>query len=96
MEEHRNAIETGLTSESKKILNLGREWVCTLMPHCLSKVDRVGYGILNAVDLAGVSPRAPLSRRLMAVPFVGKDVPSASSEFAHVDVVSYCPGFCVL
>ena len=58
------------------------------MPHCLSKVDRVGYGILNAVDLAGVSPRAPLSRRLMAVPFVGKDVPSASSEFAHVDVVS--------
>jgi hypothetical protein len=87
IETHRPAVEAGLTAESKKLLNLARDWVCTLLPHCLSKVDRVSYGILNSVDLAGLSPRAPLSRRLMAVPFVGKDVPSASSEFAHVDVV---------
>lgn len=87
VEGQRAEIESGLNGESKKLLNLAREWVCTLMPHCLSKVDRVGYGILNATDLAGLGPRTPLSRRLMAVPFVGKDVPSASSEFAHVDVL---------
>ena len=29
----------------------------------------------------------PKSRRLLAVPFVGKDVPSQSSEFSHPDVV---------
>jgi hypothetical protein len=29
----------------------------------------------------------PKSRRLCAVPFVGKDVPSAASEFSHPDVV---------
>ena len=29
----------------------------------------------------------PKSRRLMAVPFVGKDVPSRASEFAHPDVI---------
>ena len=28
----------------------------------------------------------PRSRRYMAVPFVGKDTPTASSEFAHPDV----------
>jgi hypothetical protein len=87
VEGQRAEIESGLNAESKKLLNLARDWVCTLMPHCLSKVDRVGYGILNATDLAGLGPRTPLSRRLMAVPFVGKDVPSASSEFAHVDVL---------
>lgn len=87
VEGQRAEIEAGLNAESKKLLNLAREWACTLMPHCLSKVDRVSYGILNATDLAGLGPRTPLSRRLMAVPFVGKDVPSASSEFAHVDVL---------
>jgi len=87
IEANREAVETGLTAQSKKLLNLAREWVCTLQPHCLSKVDRVSYGILNPVDLAALNPRAPLSRRLMAVPFIGKDVPSTSSEFAHVDVV---------
>ena len=29
----------------------------------------------------------PYSRRVAAVPFVGKDVPSRSSEFAHPDVL---------
>ena len=28
----------------------------------------------------------PKTRRLLAVPFVGKDAPSPSSEFAHPDV----------
>ncbi|CAE7939338.1 unnamed protein product [Symbiodinium sp. KB8] len=29
----------------------------------------------------------PESRRLLAVPFIGKDVPSAASEFAHPEVL---------
>ncbi|CAJ1403476.1 unnamed protein product [Effrenium voratum] len=29
----------------------------------------------------------PLTRAKLAIPFVGKDVPSQSSEFAHPDVV---------
>ena len=29
----------------------------------------------------------PMSRQLLAVPFVGKDTPSIASEFAHPDVI---------
>ena len=37
----------------------------------------------------GAKPRAgmPQSRRLMAVPFMGKDVPTRASEFSHPDVL---------
>lgn len=83
VETYRERIEKGVSKESKKLLNLAGDWVRTLMPHCLSKIDRVSYGILNPEDLKMIDPRAPLSRKLMAVPFVGKDVPSRSSEFAH-------------
>ena len=34
-----------------------------------------------------LDPHMPKSRKLLAVPFVGKDVPSRSSEFSHPDVV---------
>ena len=34
-----------------------------------------------------VDPKSPPNRQLMAVPFVGKDVPSRASEFAHPDVL---------
>jgi hypothetical protein len=32
-------------------------------------------------------PHVPRSRLKLGVPFVGKDVPSKSSEFAHPDVI---------
>ena len=35
----------------------------------------------------------PTTRKLLAVPFLGKDVPSSASEFAHPDVVI---GFTIL
>lgn len=38
-------------------------------------------------DLAAAEPGTPKSRLLMAVPFIGKDVPSHSSEFAHPDAL---------
>lgn len=34
-----------------------------------------------------IDPRMPKSRKVTAVPFVGKDVPSQKSEFSHPDVV---------
>ncbi|CAD2213894.1 Protein of unknown function (DUF3645), putative [Angomonas deanei] len=71
-----------------KLLNLAHDWLHRLLPHVLSKIDRVGFGLLQAADLA--APQAehmPFSRKVMSVPFVAKDVPSRSSEFAHPDVV---------
>ena len=46
-------------------------------------------GVLLPRDLAaaGGAAAVPPSRRLLAVPFVGKDTPSRASEFSHPDVV---------
>ena len=87
IEINRSTIDTGLRGESIKLLNLASNWIRNLLPHVLSKIDRVSYGILNSADMVMVDPRAPQSRLLMSVPFVGKDVPSRSSEFAHPDVL---------
>lgn len=49
----------------------------------------VTFGILNKADyerVAKVDPNMPDTRRYLAIPFEGKDVPSKSSEFAHPDV----------
>ncbi|CAK9107070.1 Calmodulin [Durusdinium trenchii] len=76
------------SGDNMKILNLARDWIRILLPHVLAKIDRVSFGILSPIDLANIDQkRTPMSRKLMAVPFVGKDVPSRSSEFAHPDVV---------
>lgn len=59
------------------------------LPHILSKVDRVGFGLLNLEDAARLrAVEGPLSksRKLLAVPFVGKDVPSRQSEWSHPDI----------
>ena len=57
----------------------------------LSKIDRVKFGLLKPEDIERSNVRAghqiPKSRRLLAVPFVGKDVPSDASEFSHPDIV---------
>ena len=61
----------------------------SLLPFCLSKIDRVSFGLLTPSDLRRAlarDPRMPRSRRLLAVPFVGKDVPSAASEFESYTV----------
>ena len=56
----------------------------------MEKINRVGYGLMTDQELTEallVDPRMPKSRRLTAVPFVGKDVPSPKSEFSHPDVL---------
>ena len=45
------------------------------------------YSPLDLKRALEIDPNTPESRRLLAVPFVGKDVPSMASEFAHPDIV---------
>ncbi|CCD20481.1 hypothetical protein, conserved, partial [Trypanosoma vivax Y486] len=84
-------INQRLSSYGIQLLCLVHNWLHCLMPHVLSKIDRVSFGLLQPHELAILSPEAqklvPRSRQLMAIPFVAKDVPSLSSEFAHPDVV---------
>jgi hypothetical protein len=82
----KEVIERRFSPSEIEILNLARNWMTSILPHVLSKINRVGYGLLQAVDMAD-SDKMPLSRKLSAVPFIAKDVPSRSSEFAHPDVV---------
>jgi hypothetical protein len=67
-------------------LNLTHDWLASFLPHVLSKVDRVSFGLLHDVDARALGPQ-PTSRLLLAVPFVGKDVPSPAAEFAQPDVL---------
>ena len=83
-------VERTLTDRFVKMLNLSHAWLDQLLPHVLSKINRVNYGLLSAEQQA---PDMPSSRKLLAVPFLGKDVPSPASEFAHPDVVI---GFTIL
>ena len=72
-----------------KLLNLTADWLDALLPHALSRVDRVHYGLLQPAELARAyarNPTMPRNRALLAVPFAGKDVPTVASEYAHPDV----------
>ena len=82
-------VESAIPQPSHvQLLFLARAWVQTILPHVLSKINRVGFGLLQPGDASASQLQLmPLSRRLMAVPFVAKDVPSRSSEFAHPDVL---------
>jgi hypothetical protein len=86
-----------------QLLNLARDWIFTFLPHALSKVHRVSFGLLRDDDrqrwkqqiiaAAGGDTTAAddfyiaKSRWSLAVPFIGKDVPSRAAEFAHPDVL---------
>ena len=56
----------------------------------MAKVNRVSFGLLTEMECRQAvkkEPNMPRSRLKLAVPFLGKDVPSTSSEFAHPDVI---------
>jgi hypothetical protein len=78
------------SSLHKKLLNLCHGWLSVFLPHCLAKVNRVSFGLLTAEDCQAAiinDPHVPRSRLKLAVPFIGKDVPSKASEFAHPDII---------
>jgi len=83
-------IDQNVSGLHVKLLNLSHDWLKSFLPHCLQKIDRVSFGIMNALDLQRAfeaDAAMPKTRAKLAIPFVGKDVPSRSSEFAHPDVV---------
>lgn len=61
-------------------LLLAQSLITAVLPLALTRQSRVHYGLLSEFD--GETP----SRRLLAVPFLGKDAPSPSAEFSHPDV----------
>jgi Ca2+-binding EF-hand superfamily protein len=76
--------------ELLKLISLSHQWLTTLLPHVLTRINRVHYGLLWPDDVQrslALNPTMPRSRQLVAVPFVGKDVPSAASEFSNPDIV---------
>ena len=86
----RSALKRNVSDVCMQMLNLSHEWLRVLFFHSASKIDRVSFGLLSTEDLAVAKERDPFmpkSRKLLAVPFLGKDVPSRSSEFSHPDVV---------
>ena len=83
---HDAVSAAGVSDSHRKMLNLSHDWLQHFFPHCLQKIDRVTFGILNKADYDRLDPHMPDTRRYLAIPFEGKDVPSKSSEFAHPDV----------
>ena len=84
------AVMAKVPVQQKKLLNLAHDWLHTFLPHCMKKVNRVSFGLLNDLECRNalaVDPLLPPSRLKLGVPFVGKDVPSQSSEFAHPDII---------
>lgn len=76
--------------QHKKMLNLTHDWLHVFLPHCMKKVNRVSFGLLSDQECAralAVDPLMPQSRLKLGIPFVGKDVPSAASEFAQPDII---------
>eukprot|EP00759_Apiculatamorpha_spiralis_P019752 PhF_6_TR25516/c0_g1_i1/m.35642 len=83
-------VERTLSGRCKQMLNLSHDWLRSYLPHVLSKINRVSFGIMTASDKKKAleeCPTMPISRFMLAIPFIGKDVPSDSSEFAHPDII---------
>ena len=76
-----------LADDSVQVMNLGHDWLTSFVPHVISKIDRVTFGILQPDDKGYADTDKPASRKLCAVPFAGKDCPSEASEFAQPDVL---------
>lgn len=82
MQDLYSEMEAKLDVKAFKLLNLTAEWLRTYLPHCLQKIDRVSFGLLSADEykrLLASEPHMPRSRFKLAIPFVGKDVPSVST-----------------
>ena len=83
-------MEHSVDTKCFKLLNLAKEWLRTYLPFTLQKIDRVSFGLLSVSEyqrLLKSEPHMPRSRFKLAIPFVGKDVPSRASEFAHPDII---------
>ena len=55
-------LQTVVSETQMKMLNLSRDWLHMYLPHVLSKVNRVHYGLLSSQEIEGVE-RHPLPPR---------------------------------
>lgn len=55
--------QKGVSSHFLKLLNLGRMWILTFVPHVLSKVNRVSYGLLREGDMANMPASMASARK---------------------------------
>lgn len=81
-------IKNNLHDEHTKMLNLGHDWLTAFLPFVLQKVSRVHFGLLQPADIQQLEDdgvKIPTSRKLVAVPFVAKDVPSRASGCPHMN-----------
>ena len=70
-----SAVEIALDDEYMKMLNLSHDLLRNFLPHVMSKINRVSFGLLSKQDLKQAlenTPNVSLARRLAAIPFVGK------------------------
>lgn len=85
-----SAVHVALDDEYMKMINLSHDLLRNFLPHAMSKINRVSFGLLSKQDLKQQleqDPNISLARRLTAVPFIGKDIPSRASQFSHPDIV---------
>ena len=83
-----SAVQVALDDEYMKMLNLSHDLLRNFIPHVLSKINRVSFGLLSKQDLRNSEEsNVSLARRLASVPFIGKDIPSRASQFSHPDIV---------
>jgi hypothetical protein len=60
-----------LNSELLKLMNLCHNWLQSLLPHIIAKINRVSFGLLSKEDLErqlAEDPRMPKTRKFLAVP----------------------------
>ena len=83
-----SAVQVALDDEYMKMLNLSHDLLRNFIPHVMSKINRVSFGLLSKTDLKNSSEKTvSLARQLGAIPFIGKDIPSRASQFSHPDIV---------
>jgi hypothetical protein len=85
-----SAVHIALDDEYMKMINLSYDLLRNFLPHVMSKINRVTFGLLSKQDMKQAlesEPNVSLARRLCAIPFIGKDIPSRASQFSHPDIV---------
>ena len=62
------SLQCQLSEREWKLLNLAHDWLVTFLPHCLTKVNRVSFGLLTEAELqAAVDAKTPRSRLKLAI-----------------------------
>ena len=76
---------TSLPLPVANALLIAQKYVKYVLRHALSKVNDVQFGL----NPGSVDEDESAQRKYMAVPFIGKGVPSPTSEFAHPDTTIF-------